>query len=141
MKFVPSLCAVSLALLIGAVTGCSSSAAGESIKGKVTLGDKPVSGMIVFTGADGKEASAPISADGAYSVSNPSHGALKITITSMGPGPVKGVPSAVKPKNDGVLPALPTEGIPPPAKYSKPDNGLTYDFKGGLQTFDLELKP
>lgn len=119
--------------------GCSSNASSDSVRGKVTLNDKPVSGMVVFTATDGKTASSPIGPDGSYTVTSPPRGTVKVSVTGMGPAAGRG-PAPAKMKDDS-LPELPAEGVPPPAKYAKPDNGLTFDVTGGPQSFDISLQP
>lgn len=134
---------VGFLLLLGMLgaCGCSGSGAagkGDRVSGKVTLNSKPVSGLVVFVGSDGKEVTAPIAPDGQYTVLEPPHGEVKVLVRGLG-GPSPGAGKAVKGKEE--VPGGPSleAGVPPPAKYSQPNNGLQLIVTGGAQTYDIDL--
>lgn len=103
----------------------------ESLTGKVMFDDKPVSmATVVAIGSDQKEVSAQSDDNGEYRLANPPHGSLKFQVYTIPPAP-PGVKSGPMPPGMTKL----------PAKYSKPDNELSYDFQGGNQTYDITLKP
>jgi hypothetical protein len=107
----------------------------ESLKGKVTLNGQPVSGMVIFVGSDKKEISTAIAANGEYMIPNPPKGEGYFLVKGMGG-------SGDAPKGDlkgAKLDVPQASGAAPPAKYSKPNNGLTANFSGGHQEHNLEL--
>jgi len=125
--------------------GCSGDGgAGKSeVSGKVTLGDKPVAGDVVFVYSDNSEMMSPIGSDGKYIMTTAKPGQVKIYIkppmsTSAGGAPMpKGGPEMPK---EGPL-AGGGGGVPPPAKYqSAAGSGLTYDVKAGKQVYDIPLQ-
>ena len=130
-----------LSLLVTVALGCGGSKGSkDSVSGKVTTGGQPVSGEIVFTFADGKTLSSPIGEGGKYSIPGAPKGEAKVSVKGMGgiAGPAKGMPDGPK----GVdMPAAGGGGVPPPGKYAKADNGLTYTVKGGDETKDFDLTP
>src|SRR4051812_18600270 len=87
-----------VALLVG-LSGCDKKGdeAANSVSGKVTLNGEPVSGVVIFVGADNKEYPSPIKPDGSYSVPNPPTGQVKILVKGMGGT----LPSATPPKEAG----------------------------------------
>jgi hypothetical protein len=141
---------VALGLLAGLslLAGCGGgggldSGAKNEVNGKVTLGDKPVGGQVVFVYPDGKEAISPIAADGSYLMPDPPTGLAKVYIKPLGgAGGPKGVPKGV-PKG---APEMPAEGpggpagVAPPRKYqSVATSGLSFEVKTGKQTFNIPL--
>ncbi len=136
---------VLLVLLLGVAAGCDKggSSSANAVSGKVSLGDKPVSGLVVFVYADGKELSAPIGPDGTYTIDNPLPGQVKVSIKAMPGAMATGAPKvAGTPEMPKDGPAMATAtGVPPPAKYqSATTSGLTYEVKAGKQTYDIPLK-
>ncbi len=131
-------------LSLAFINGCpGAGAVNDIVSGKVTLNDKPVSGEVIFTGPNNVSASGP-ALEGSYSVFNPPKGKCVITIKSMG---MAGAPATLPSGKDIPVvkdmpkPGLGTGGVPPPAKYERPDNGLTFEVKGGKQEFDIKLQP
>ncbi|MBM3979870.1 MAG: hypothetical protein FJ304_06230 [Planctomycetes bacterium] len=107
----------------------------NEVTGKVTLGDKAVSGQVVFVYSDGKELSSPISGDGSYSIPDPPAGSVKVCVRGMG--------GAVVPKGTDIPKDAPGmgAGVAPPAKYANvATSGLTYDVKAGKQEYNIPLK-
>jgi len=134
---------VSFLLLPGLVLlfGCSGSKGdGNTVSGKVKLGDKPVAGMVHFVYADAKELTAPISeADGSYTISKAPTGQVKILVKGQ---PGAGAGALKKPPGGEIPGGAPTStaGVPPPAKYGvAATSDLTYDVKAGKQTHDINL--
>ena len=120
--------------------GCGKSGSKNSVTGKVTLNQKPVSGSIAFVGKDGKEVLGPINPDGSYVVNDLALGDYKIVIKGI-PGMANGnVPAGMggAMKDASAPPAM---GAAPPFKYASPNNGLTFNVAGGAQTKDFELTP
>jgi hypothetical protein len=124
----------------GMVTGCGGKSGDKNtmkseVTGKVTLGDKPVSGQVVFVYSDGKELVSPITGDGSYMLADPPTGSVKIYIRSMGGTVVpKGGPDIPKDAPGG------GGGVPAPPKYaSAATSGLTYEVKAGKQEHNIPL--
>lgn len=124
--------------------GCPSDQIAQNfVKGKVTVDGKAAStGSVIFTSADKKEATALISPDGSYMVTNPPVGKVVITLKGSGLAAQKfEVPTKDKmptgPSKDLLSKA--STIIEPPAKYALPDNGINYEVKPGRQEFDLKL--
>jgi len=109
----------------------------------VTLDGKPVAGEISFVGTSG-EAKAPL-LDGNYTVTNPPKGECNIVIQSltMGGGPAIKPPPGMEKAGGGTgtLSGTGAGGVPPPAKYGQPNNGLKFTVTGGKQTYDIQLTP
>jgi len=127
--------AVSLTLLIAAIftAGCDKGGASNVVSGKVTLDGEPVSGVVVFIGADSKEASAPAGIDGAYKIENPPLGQCKILVKG-----TAGITGMAPPKD---APAMGKQGLAPPPKYGAPNSSdLSYEVKAGKHTHNIELK-
>jgi hypothetical protein len=111
----------------------------ESVSGKVLLEGQPVAGTVYFTGSDGREIPAAINVEGKYTVANPPKGEGKFTVKSNLPAAPAGAP---QPKAGSEVAA--PEGVVgkvPPAKYALPGHAIAYNYAGGKQTFDIELKP
>jgi len=133
-------------LTLGCGSGGGDSSKNE-VTGKVTLGDKPVSGIVSFVYSDNKEISAPTNAEGVYTMINPTAGTVKVAVKAL-PGATTVAPDAVKGKKDKVdMPGAgegPTTtvggGTPPPPKYGNPATStLTYEVKAGKHTYDIPL--
>jgi hypothetical protein len=134
--------------------GCpGGGAVSDVVTGKVTLGDKPVSGMVTFIGPDSKRVSGAAT-DGAYFINNPPKGLCKITVEGMPGAPTsigmtgnnaKDASNPLKDVKDGSLAktSAPVSGggVAPPKKYASPDNGLSFEVKGGKQEHDIKLTP
>lgn len=138
-----SLRACGLALAAVAFAGLSGCGgpkeAANSVSGKVTLGNEPVTGTIFFVAEDGKQAETPITPTGTYVLSNPPLGKCKVLVKGMG-GPV-GIGPGPKDMNKD-LPAMPgAKAAAPPAKYATAaGSDIVYEVKPGKQTFDVPLK-
>jgi hypothetical protein len=143
-------------LLIGG--GCSGQPERANVKGKVTIGDKPLTaGSVMFYGKDGLSGSAAISKDGNYDLGDAPLGEVKVTVSVPKPPPggmeamhrMKNNPGAkntesVDPndpsKRIGIMGDIPTDYVAIPEKYSKPEtSGLTYTVQRGDQTHDIKL--
>ena len=120
-----------------------------SVKGKVYLQDKPVSGgAIAFVPPnDNKVATATIQSDGSYEIPKVSTGLAKISVT---PALEVKVPAGKKMDltkfggdNKPKVVDEPTgKGTPIPAKYGDAKNsGLTFEVKPGAQEHDIKLQP
>lgn len=136
------LIAVAAAVFLAGCGGGDKGGNKSEVSGKVTLGDKPVSGVVTFITADGQEVSAPTDAEGKYSIANPPTGQVSVIVKPL-PGPSG--PAAVMPKGGAEMPKESMDtvggGVPPPARYqAKMTSGLTYDIKPGKQTYDIPLK-
>lgn len=131
-----------LLILVLAAPGCEANRG--SVSGKVTLNGKPVAGVVMFVGADNKEASSPIVADGSYTIRNPPTGPVKVLVTAI---PGMGAATANLPRGAPPVPPPPggattsTAGVPPPARYASATNGLTLDVTGSDQRYDIQLTP
>ena len=127
------------------VAGCGSGGkdAKDQVTGKVTLDGKPVSGVVSFVFGD-KEISSPIGTDGTYQIISPPTGTNKIYVkgglgagapTVKGEMPKSGAPEMPKLGGDST-------GVAPPTKYGAvTTSGLTFEVKGGKQTYDIVLTP
>jgi len=127
--------AVSLTLLIAAIlaAGCGEKQAANVVSGKVTLDGEPVSGTVVFIGADSKEASAPTNLEGAYKIENPPLGQCKVLVRGMA-----GLTGTAPPKD---APSMGKQGAAPPPKYGAvTTTDLSYEVKAGKHTYNIELK-
>lgn len=118
MMRVSSLGLLVLGCIISA--GCSQSggdAHPDSLSGKITFQGQPVpEATMIVTGSDGKTAGGSANAAGEYLIPEPPKGKLKFQF----------FPGA---KKDSI-----------PMKYLKPDNDLSFEFIGGKQTYDIDLK-
>lgn len=127
-------------LLVLNVSGCGGGkkAAANAVSGIVTMGKSPVSGATVtFIGADGKKASGFTNMEGKYTIEDPPKGSVKITLTSLGGGGGAGPVMPPPPKDSPAPPSNTMASIP--AKYAKPDNGLSFEVKGGKETYNIEI--
>jgi hypothetical protein len=117
--------------------GCGSEAK-TTVTGKVTVNGKPAAAgaMVVFVGADSKQMSAMVGADGAYTMTDPPVGEVKVAVK---PDPAAtGAVVAAKDMPGMGGPAATGEAIP--NKYADPNNGLTFTVvKGSNKPFNIEL--
>jgi hypothetical protein len=112
--------------------GCGPSARPGQLTGKVRFRGKELSsGTVTFLGADGQTRSAAIAENGIYKVAGVAPGTARVAVEShprLPPGfvePSAGDPGTIK--------------LPP--HYTKPEtSGLTYEVKGGQETFDIDIK-
>jgi hypothetical protein len=94
----------------------------DSISGRVMMEGKPVPrATVCVVGEDKSEVSAQTTLEGKYLLAGPPIGKLQFKVTGS-PSRVSGIPH-----------------VPP--RYSKLDNGLTFEYTGGRQTFEIELTP
>jgi len=144
--------------LLALSVGCGpSSKARGIVKGKVTFAGKALpSGNVGFFGANNLTGTGIIDKDGNYTILDAPLGEVKISVTvpqgpppgmMMGPGMAasKGMTS-VDPSGSGksipLLPTAPTNVMPIPEKYAKPEtSGLTLKVEKGEQTHDITLNP
>ena len=137
-----ALTALAIAMLAGCGSGGKDSK--NQVTGKVTLDGKPVSGTVYFQFSDNKELTSPISpTDGTYQIIDAPSGQVKVSIKGGlgGAGPTSKPPAA---KGAPEMPEMGggAGGVPPPAKYGSPTtSGLTFEVKGGKQTYDIPLTP
>jgi hypothetical protein len=139
-----------------------------SVSGKVTYKGQPLKGGYVafINSSGGQTFSAPIQEDGSYQIPKITGGSYKVTVEteSLKPqGETKGVPfkgvSKEGPPKDILPPKLNLPGnpadygykmatpggqadryVPIPRKYADPEqSGLKFDFRGGSQTYDINL--
>jgi hypothetical protein len=131
------------------VPGCPGAGdVNNSVNGKVTVGDKPASGSVVFLGPDNKEVMGAISPDGTYNIPNPKKGLNKIAVKGTGMpalvqsgGKMPGIKEKDVPEQKDKMPDV-GGGVDPPKKYeSFESSGLTYEVKGsGKEPFDIKLE-
>jgi len=126
------------------VGGCGDKAGtNSSVSGKVMLDNQPVAGSVVFVYGTEEKATAPIGANGVYSIPNPPKGQVKVLVRGM-PGaaaPPAGAGTPKKGPEMATIPGTVTPGAAHPAKYASPaTSDLTYEVKGGNETFDIPLK-
>jgi hypothetical protein len=131
-----------------------------TVKGKVTLGDKPLPvGNVMFTTKDNLTGTSVIDKDGNYAINDAPIGDVKISVSvpTLPPGGLEmmrrmknnpGVKEtqSVDPndssKRIGIMGDIPENIVPIPDKYKDAaTSGLTYTVKGGEQTFDIKLTP
>ena len=124
------------ALTLAYLPGCPGGGTSNIVKGKVTMDDKPVAGIVALV-ADGKKFEGPIGPNGEYVIPNPAPGTYKVTITPVVGAPVGGGVTApvvkdktdVQPKGDN----LAAGGVQPPAKYHTADKtDLSIEYKSGV---------
>jgi hypothetical protein len=138
------------------------------VSGKVTYKGQPLKGGYVafINSSGGQTFSAPIQEDGSYQIPKITGGSYKVTVEteSLKPqGETKGVPFKgvskegppkeylppkwklpVNPADYGYKMATPggqlDRYVPIPRKYADPEqSGLKFDFRGGNQTYDINL--
>ncbi|VTR99110.1 carboxypeptidase-like regulatory domain-containing protein [Tuwongella immobilis] len=115
--------AIAFALVAGLMIGCSGGSTSnddtaESINGKITFKGEPVKGVtLIVKSADGKDAGGSTNEVGEYTIPSPPKGKLGFML----------IPAGGKAAF--------------PAKYTKAGNDLSFDYQGGKQTFNIELKP
>lgn len=125
----------SLAVLVPLVLGLAGCGgkdgrASEILTGRITLNDRPISHATVIAAVGDKEASAPTSQDGTYTIYDPPKGTLRFKVYTI-PPPPPGRP---------LPPPLPGQAVVP-VRYQKFDNELLFEYMGGKQKFDLALQP
>jgi len=148
--------------LLSLTSGCSGAPERATVKGKVTIGDKPLTaGNVMFWSKD-KDAvtgAAAIDKDGNYVLNDAPVGDVMISVTvpKLPPGGLdmmrrmKNNPGtknteSVDPNDSSkrimIMGDIPENLVPIPDKYSVPaDSGLTYTIKRGEQTYDIKLTP
>ena len=118
------------------LTGCGSSGDKGTVTGKLTVkGASPAPGTLIkFIGADGKESSSIVNADGTYTVNEVPPGDTKIIVTGSGPVKVVGRTAA--------MPGMPEagKGAAIPKKYSLPGALPALAVKKGSNTHDVDLQ-
>jgi hypothetical protein len=156
-------CATSLVLV-----GCQRPVG--SVSGKITYQGKVLKGGgVSFVSTDGGQSfAAGIAEDGTYKVPDLRGGAYKVCVETSslkaassgspyagvggpkksktekaGPPPGANVPEGYTPSDPAAAAAVTSAKryVAIPEKYSSPDTtDLTYEFKGGAETFDIDLK-
>lgn len=143
--------------------GCDNAPARATVKGKVTLGDKPLTfGNVMFwsKASDSVTGSATIDKDGNYILHDAPVGEamVAVSVPSLPPGALeqmkqmknsavaKNTPQSVDPNDPSrkmqLIGDVPDNIVPIPHKYSIPaDSGLVYTIKRGEQTYDIKLTP
>ena len=111
-----------LFLALGLLTGCGGTGGREAhpdaLTGKVTYNGQPVKSVaLTVTGPDGKAVGTTADDQGVYTIPSPPKGQLQFQLAAPGGGK-----------------------LPFPEKYTKPNNGLSVEYAGGRQTYDIELK-
>jgi len=129
-----------------AIPGCPDAGVSNVVSGAVTLNGSPVAAEVTFIGADGKTVSGPTNPEGSYFINNPPTGDVKITLKPLpGAMPPVGGDKAKAPGDKATTDLTGKNtvkmGVPPPAKYASPDNGLKYEVKPGKHKFDITLTP
>lgn len=149
----------SLVLLLG----CDTKPARGTVKGKVTLGDKPLTvGNVIFLAkdnADNVTGTAKIDNDGNYVLNDAPVGETKIAVQvpKLPPGGLEmmrrmknspgmkdtgSVDPNDKSKSISIMGDIPADFVPIPDKYADLEtSGLTYTVKKGEQTHDIQLTP
>jgi hypothetical protein len=90
----------------------------DVLVGKITHNGQPVKSVTVTVfGPDGSPAGGTTNDEGVYTLPSPPKGQLKFQLVAPGSG---------KP--------------PFPVKYTQPNNDLTFEYTGGKQTYDMNLK-
>jgi len=105
------------------------------VSGKVTLGEQPVNGIVVFRYDDGKEVTGPTTMDGTYKIDNPPAGKVHVSVK-----PLAGAQPTIGGTN--LATGAPNMGgsdqrVPPKPQHSQPFT--TFDVGTGKQTFDIKL--
>jgi hypothetical protein len=90
----------------------------DSLGGKITTNGQPVRSIVVtVSGSDGKSAGGMTNEEGVYLIPDPPKGKLAFQLSPPGGKATF------------------------PRKYTKPNNGLAFEYTGGTQTYDLDLRP
>jgi hypothetical protein len=134
---------VLLASCFAITVGCggSSKEPKNMVTGKVTLDGKPVAGTVFFQMPDNKEFTGLISLDGTYKIIDAPPGMAKVYIKG-GLGGAATPQKSNTPEIKGAAPISAAGGAEPPTKYGSPStSGLTFEVKGGKQTWDIPLTP
>jgi hypothetical protein len=132
--------------LVFLVSGCSRPVG--SVTGKVTYQGKPLKGGTVsFASTEGRQSfSASIADDGSYTIPNLVGGSYKVCVETESLKPPPGVKAGMGPgQNRSPAAARTAENLKKyvqiPDKYSSADKtDITYEFKGGSETYNIELK-
>ncbi len=136
-----------------------------SVTGKVTYQGKPLkAGNVAFVTADGGRSFASgLTPEGTYTVPDLLGGEYKVCVETnsfkppaptgsapvvpkgakTGPPPGANIPEGYTPSDPAAMAAagMSKKYVPIPPKYAEPGTtDLTYTFKGGSETFDIELK-
>jgi hypothetical protein len=109
-----------LLALSGAIAGCGAGAREanpDALTGKITYNGQPLKAVTVMAIGGGTPAGGTTNDEGVYTIPNPPKGKLKFQLTAPGSGKT-----------------------PFPAKYTKPDNDLSFEYTGGKQTYNMDLK-
>lgn len=117
----------------------------DQLKGVVRYNGKPLTGgQIVFRSAAGESLAADLTKDGTYVIVNPPKGTLKVAVSYVDPKAVewfRAMSAAGKDKSKPPPAGDPGQFSKIPAKYSDSfASGLSVEYKGGIGTFDFELK-
>ncbi len=116
MLTVLAACAAAAAVGCGAIG--RSDPHPDALTGRITTGGQPVkSVMVTVTGPDGAPAGGTTNDDGVYTIPNPPKGKLKFRLVAPGGGKA-----------------------PFPTRYATPSNDLTFEYGGGKETYDMDLK-
>jgi hypothetical protein len=101
----------------------------DSVAGHVRYHDVGLaSGYVEIFGENGEKKDGAIQMGGTYTVWNPPHGKVKITVRTKPPNDVSTAPPAKHAGNNI------------PSRYQDPDtSGLTFEVVGGKQTFEIIL--
>lgn len=125
------------------LAGCGRSVG--SVTGKVTYQDKTVKGgNVTFVSTDGGRTYASgIKEDGTYSIPDLQSGSYKVCVetASLKPPPGTTVPKVARDPASAQLIANSRKYVPIPDQYGDAEKtDVTYEFKGGSETFDINLK-
>ena len=117
----------------------------DQLKGSVKYNGKPLDGgQIAFRSAAGETIGADINKDGTYVIVNPPKGTMKVAISYIDPKATeyfRALSAAGKDKSKPLPSGDPSQFSKIPAKYGDVGaSGLSVEYKGGIGTFDFELK-
>lgn len=134
-------------LAVFALVGCGSNTG--SVSGKVTYKKKPFpGGTVTFLDSKQQVKTAPIEADGNYTIEGVAAGPVKISVSPPPPPPKMPMGAKMDPAKmgapAGAASAAPPTGAKPvslPQRYQNPEeSGLTYTVTKGKQEHNIELK-